>query len=89
MLCRSLNDAIHLLLQSPIADEIVTLVDQIITIQGQISEQFPQIFENIVKEYLAKNITSSLNNIYQTQSLALQNLREIEDLVLCCSTVVV
>ena len=67
-------------MQSPIADEIVTLVDQIITIQGQISEQFPQIFENIVKENLAKNITSSLNNIYQTQSLALQNLREIEDL---------
>ena len=29
---------------------------------------------------MAKNITSSLNNIYQTQSLALQNLREIEDL---------
>ena len=77
---RSLNDAIHLLLQSPTADEIVTLVDQIITVQGQISEQFPQIFENIVKENLAKNITSSLNNIYQTQSLALQNLREIEDL---------
>ena len=67
-------------MQSPIADEIVTLVDQIITVQGQISEQFPQIFENIVKENLAKNITSSLNNIYQTQSLALQNLREIEDL---------
>ena len=67
-------------MQSPIADEIVTLVEQIITIQGQISEQFPQIFENIVKENLAKNITSSLNNIYQTQSLALQNLREIEDL---------
>ena len=67
-------------MQSPIADEIVTLVDQIITIQGQISKQFPQIFENIVKENLAKNITSSLNNIYQTQSLALQNLREIEDL---------
>ena len=67
-------------MQSPIADEIVTLVDQIITIQGQISEQFPQIFENTVKENLAKNITSSLNNIYQTQSLALQNLREIEDL---------
>ena len=67
-------------MQSPIADEIVTLVDQIITIQSQISEQFPQIFENIVKENLAKNITSSLNNIYQTQSLALQNLREIEDL---------
>ena len=67
-------------MQSPIADEIVTLVDQIITIQGQISEQFPQIFENIVKENLAKNITSSLNNIYQTQSLALQNLREIGDL---------
>ena len=65
-------------MQSPIADEIVTLVDQIITIQGQISEQFPQIFENIVKENLAKNITSSLNNIYQTQSLALQNLREID-----------
>ena len=63
-------------MQSPIADEIVTLVDQIITVQGQISEQFPQIFENIVKENLAKNITSSLNNIYQT--LALQNLREIE-----------
>ena len=67
-------------MQSPIADEIVTLVDQIITIQSQISEQFPQIFENIVKENLAKNITSSLSNIYQTQSLALQNLREIEDL---------
>ena len=67
-------------MQSPIADEIVTLVDQIITIQGQISEHFPQIFENLVKENLAKNITSSLNNIYQTQSLALQNLREIEDL---------
>ena len=67
-------------MQSPIADEIVTLVDQIITIQGQISEHFPQLFENIVKENLAKNITSSLNNIYQTQSLALQNLREIEDL---------
>ena len=67
-------------MQSPIADEIVTLVDQIITIQSQISEHFPQIFENIVKENLAKNITSSLNNIYQTQSLALQNLREIEDL---------
>ena len=80
MLWRSHNDAIHLLLQSPIAEEIVNLVDQIITIQGQISEQFPQIFENIVKENLAKNITSSLNNIYQTQSLALQNLREIEDL---------
>ena len=29
---------------------------------------------------MAKNINSSLNNIYQTQSLALQNLREIEDL---------
>ena len=29
---------------------------------------------------MAKNITSSLNNIYQTQNLALQNLREIEDL---------
>ena len=29
---------------------------------------------------MATNITSSLNNIYQTQSLALQNLREIEDL---------
>ena len=56
------------------------MVDQIITIQGQISEQFPQIFENIVKENFAKNITSSLNNIYQTQSLALQNLREIGDL---------
>ena len=56
------------------------MVDQIITIQGQIFEQFPQSFENIVKENLAKNITSSLNNIYQTQSLALQNLREIEDL---------
>ena len=67
-------------MQSPIADEIVTLVDQIITVQGQISEQFPQIFENIVKSNLAKNITSSLNIIYQTQSLALQNLREIEDL---------
>ena len=67
-------------MQSPIADEIVTLVDQIITIQSQISEQFPQIFENIVKENLAINITSSLNNIYQTQSLASQNLREIEDL---------
>ena len=67
-------------MQSPIADEIVTLVDQIITIQSHISEQFPQIFENIVKENLTKNITSSLNNIYQTQSLALQNLREIEDL---------
>ena len=67
-------------MQSPIADEIITLVDQIITIQGQISEQFLQIFENIVKENLAKNITSNLNNIYQTQSLALQNLREIEDL---------
>ena len=67
-------------MQSPIADEIVTLVDQIITVQGHISEQFPQIFENIVKDNLAKNITSSLNNIYQTQSLALQNLREIEDL---------
>ena len=67
-------------MQSPIADEIVTLVDQIITIQSQISEQFPQIFENIVKENLSKNITSSLNNIYQTQSLALQNLREIGDL---------
>ena len=67
-------------MQSPIADEIVTLVDHIITIQGQISEQFPQIFKNIVKENLAKNVTSSLNNIYQTQSLALQNLREIEDL---------
>ena len=67
-------------MQSPIADEIVTLVDQIITIQSQISEQFPQIFENIVKENLAENITSSLSNIYQTQSLALQNLREIEDL---------
>ena len=67
-------------MQSPIADEIVTLVDQIITVQGQMSEQFPQIFENIVKENLAKNITSSLNNIYQTQSLTLQNLREIEDL---------
>ena len=67
-------------MQSPIADEIVTLVDQIITVQGQISEQFPQIFEDIVEENLAKNITSSLNNIYQTQSLALQNLREIEDL---------
>ena len=63
-------------MQSPIADEIVTLVDQIITVQGQISEQLPQIFENIVKENLAKNITSSLNNNYQT--LALQNLREIE-----------
>ena len=67
-------------MQSPIADEIVTLVDQIITIQGQISEQFPQSFENIVKENLAKHVTSSLNNIYQTQSLAVQNLREIEDL---------
>ena len=67
-------------MQSPIGDEIVTLVDQIITVQGQISDQFAQIFENIVKENLAKNITSSLNNIYQTQSLALQNLREIEDL---------
>ena len=67
-------------MQSPIADEIVTLVDQIITIQGQISEKFPQIFEKTVKENLAKNITSSLSNIYQTQSLALQNLREIEDL---------
>ena len=67
-------------MQSPIADEIVILVDQIITIQSQISEQFPQIVENIVKENLAKNITSSLSNIYQTQSLALQNLREIEDL---------
>ena len=67
-------------MQSPIADEIITLVDQIITVQGQISEKFPQIFENIVKGNLAKNITSSLNNIYQTQSLALQNLREIEDL---------
>ena len=67
-------------MQSPVADEIVILVDQIIIVQGQISEQFPQIFENIVKENLAKNITSSLNNIYQTQSLALQNLREIEDL---------
>ena len=67
-------------MQSPITDEIVTLVHQIITVQGQISEQLPQIFENIVKENLAKNITSSLNNIYQTQSLALQNLREIEDL---------
>ena len=73
-------------MQSPIADEIVTLVDQIITVQGQISEQFPQIFENIVKENLAKNITSSLNNIYQTQSLALQNLREIEDLETKLST---
>ena len=69
-----------MLLQSPIADEIVTLVDKIITVQGQISEQFAQIFENIVKENLAKHITSSLNNIYQTQSLALPNLREIEDL---------
>ena len=67
-------------MQSPIADEIVTLVDQIITVQGQISKQIPQIFENIVKENLAKNITSSLNNIYQTQSLALQNLRKIQDL---------
>ena len=67
-------------MQSPIADEIVTLVDQIITVQGQISEQFPQIFEYIVKSNLAKNITSSLNTIYQTQSLALQNLKEIEDL---------
>ena len=67
-------------MQSLIADEIVTLVDQIITVQGQISEQFTQMFENIVKENLAKNITSRLNNIYQTQSLALQNLREIEDL---------
>ena len=67
-------------MQSPIADEIVTLVNQIVTVQGQISEQFPQIFENIVKENLAKNKTNSLNNIYQTQSLALQNLREIEDL---------
>ena len=56
------------------------MVDQIITFQGQISEQFPQIFENIVKENLAKNITSSLNNIYQTRSFPLQNLREIEDL---------
>ena len=65
-------------MQSPIADEIVTLVDQIITVQGQISEQFSLIFENIVKENLAKNITSSLNNIYQTQSLAFQNLREID-----------
>ena len=35
---RSLNDSIHLLLQSPIADEIVALVDQILTVQGQISE---------------------------------------------------
>ena len=60
-------------MQSLIADEIVTLVDQIITVQGQISE-------NIVKENLAKNITSSLNNIYQTQSLALPNLREMENL---------
>ena len=67
-------------MQGPIANEIVTLVDQIITVQGQISEQFRQIFENIVKNNLAKNITSSLNNIYQTQSLALQNLREMEDL---------
>ena len=67
-------------MQSPIADEIVTLIDQIITVQGQISEEFPQIFENIVKDNLAKNITSSRNNIYQTQGLALQNLREIEDL---------
>ena len=65
-------------MQSPIADEIVTLVDQTITVQGQISEQFPQIFEKIVKENLVKNITSSVNNIYQTQSLALQNLREID-----------
>ena len=65
------NDSIHLLLQSPIADEIVTLVDQIITVQGQISEQFPQIFENIVKDNLAKNITSSLNNIYQTQEFGI------------------
>ena len=59
---------------------IATCVDQIITVQSQISEQFPQVFENIVKENLAKNRTSSLNNIYQTQRLALQNLREIEDL---------
>ena len=29
---------------------------------------------------MAKKITSSLNNIYQIQSLALQNSREIEDL---------
>ena len=67
-------------MQSPKADEIVALVDQIITVQGHISEQFPQFFENIVKSNLAKNITSSLNIIYQTQSLALENLREIEDL---------
>ena len=67
-------------MQSPIANEIVTLVDQVITVQGQISEQFRQIFENIVKDNLVKKRTSSLNNIYQSQSLALQNLREIEDL---------
>ena len=67
-------------MQSPIVDEIVALVDQIITVQGQIPEQFPQIFENIVKDNLVKNVTSILNNIYQTQSLALQNLREIENL---------
>ena len=67
-------------MHSPIANEIITLVDQIITVHSQISEQFPQIFGNIVKGNLAKNITGSLNNIYQTQSLALQNLREIEDL---------
>ena len=51
-------------MQSPIANEIVTLVDQIITIQGQISEQFPQILESIVKENLAKNITGIVLGLY-------------------------
>ena len=50
----SLNDVIHLLLQSPIADEIVTLVDQIITVQGQISDQFPHILKTLSKKIWPK-----------------------------------
>ena len=47
---RSLNDAMHLLLQSPIVDEIVTLVDQIITIQGQISDSSHKFLKTLSKK---------------------------------------